>query len=48
MLRRGEGGLSAQDLEKARLSFERLQPATAQRVVRFYQVRQAAAGMRIS
>jgi uncharacterized protein (DUF2336 family) len=44
ILRRGEGGLSAQDLEKARISFERLQPATAQRVVRFYQVRQAATG----
>jgi len=42
MLRRADSGISAQDLEKARLSFERLQPATAQRVVRFYQVRQAA------
>jgi len=42
ILCRGDSGLSLQDLENARLSFEKLQPATAQRVVRFYQVRQAA------
>jgi uncharacterized protein (DUF2336 family) len=39
-MRRGEGGLSAQDAEVANQHFSRLQPATAQRVVRFYQVRQ--------
>jgi uncharacterized protein (DUF2336 family) len=41
-LRGGEGGLSPQALEKAFQHFERLQAATAKRVVRFYQVRQAA------
>ena len=41
LLRKGEGGLSAQDAEIAHQHFNRLQPATAQRVVRFYQVRQS-------
>ena len=41
-LRRGTGGLSPHDIEAARQSFERLQPATAQRVVRFYNERRAA------
>ena len=41
LMRRGEGGLSAQDAEIANQHFKRLQPATAQRVVRFYQVRQS-------
>jgi uncharacterized protein (DUF2336 family) len=35
-------GSSPQDLEAAQKNFERLQVATAQRVVRFYQVRQSA------
>jgi uncharacterized protein (DUF2336 family) len=38
-LRRGEGGLPPQAAETAHQNFDRLQPATAQRVVRFYQVR---------
>lgn len=41
-LRAGDAGNSPQALEKAREHFERLQAATAQRVVRFYQVRHAA------
>jgi uncharacterized protein (DUF2336 family) len=36
-------GFSQVDLDRIRQSFERLQVATAQRVVRFYQVRQGAA-----
>ena len=40
--RAGEAGVSAPALEKAYQHFERLQAATAKRVVRFYQVRQAA------
>jgi uncharacterized protein (DUF2336 family) len=36
-------GLSQADLDRVRQSFERLQVNTAQRVVRFYQVRQGAA-----
>jgi uncharacterized protein (DUF2336 family) len=40
--RAGEAGISAPALEKAYQHFERLQAATAKRVVRFYQVRQAA------
>jgi uncharacterized protein (DUF2336 family) len=40
--RAGEGGLSPQAIEKAYQHFERLQIATAKRVVRFYQVRQTA------
>lgn len=39
LLRRGEGGLSAPDTDAAHQNFDRLQAATAQRVVRFYQVR---------
>jgi uncharacterized protein (DUF2336 family) len=46
-LRAGDAGPSPQALEKAYQHFERLQAATAQRVVRFYQVR-AAAGEKIS
>jgi uncharacterized protein (DUF2336 family) len=42
-LRRGEGGLNAHAIETAYQHFYRLQLATAQRVVRFYQVRHAAA-----
>jgi uncharacterized protein (DUF2336 family) len=41
-LRAGQAGVSPQALEKAYQHFERLQAATAKRVVRFYQVRQAA------
>jgi hypothetical protein len=40
--RAGDGGLSPNAIEKAYQHFERLQIATARRVVRFYQVRQAA------
>jgi len=36
------GGLSGQDLECAKDNFDKLQPAKAQRVVRFYKVRQTA------
>jgi hypothetical protein len=36
------GSLSRQAVETARKHFERLQPTTAQRVVRFYQVRHAS------
>jgi Uncharacterised protein conserved in bacteria (DUF2336) len=43
ILRRGTGGLSSHAIEAARLSFERLQTATAQRAVRFYNQRHAAA-----
>jgi hypothetical protein len=38
-LRRGEGGLPPQTAETAHVHFDRLQASTAQRVVRFYQVR---------
>jgi uncharacterized protein (DUF2336 family) len=41
-LRAGDAGVSAPALEKAYQHYERLQEATAKRVVRFYQVRQAA------
>jgi uncharacterized protein (DUF2336 family) len=41
-LRRGEGGLPYAAAETARVHFERLQPATAKRVVRFYQVRRSS------
>jgi uncharacterized protein (DUF2336 family) len=40
--RAGESGISATALEKAYQHYERLQAATAKRVVRFYQVRQVA------
>jgi uncharacterized protein (DUF2336 family) len=43
-LRAGETGVSPPALEKALQHFERLQIATAKRVLRFYQVRQAAGG----
>lgn len=42
ILRRGAAGLSSHAIEAAHRSFERLQPATAQRVVRFYNERHAA------
>jgi len=41
-LRRGEGGLAPQALAEAYQHFDRLQIATARRVVRFYQVRQTS------
>jgi uncharacterized protein (DUF2336 family) len=41
-LRRGESGLPPQTAETARVHFDRLQAATARRVVRFFQVRHAA------
>jgi hypothetical protein len=44
-LRSGEAGLSAQSMATAYQHFERLQPATAKRVVRFYQARHAAREM---
>jgi uncharacterized protein (DUF2336 family) len=43
ILRQGIGLLAPQAMEAARASFERLQPATAQAVVRFYNERHAAA-----
>jgi|SRR5262245_12143520 len=42
LLQAGGAGISDQDLAGAKDNFEKLQPATAQRVVRFYQVRQTA------
>jgi uncharacterized protein (DUF2336 family) len=41
-LRHGQGGLSAPQADTARRNFEQLQPASAQRLVRFYQVRHAS------
>jgi uncharacterized protein (DUF2336 family) len=41
-LRRGEGGLPHTVAENARMLFEKLQTATAKRVVRFYQVRRGS------
>lgn len=41
-LRSGQGGLSQIAADVARVHFERLQVATAKRVVRFYQVRRAS------
>jgi uncharacterized protein (DUF2336 family) len=41
-LRRGQVGLAPAALDIARVHFERLQTATAKRVVRFYQVRRAS------
>ncbi|AMN40306.1 DUF2336 domain-containing protein [Rhodoplanes sp. Z2-YC6860] len=41
-MRRGEGGLPYNAAETARAHFDRLQTATAKRVVRFYQVRRAS------
>jgi uncharacterized protein (DUF2336 family) len=42
MLQSGGSGVSDQDLAVAKDNFEKLQPATAQRVIRFHQVRQNA------
>ena len=42
IIRKGEGGIAAQDIDIAQKHFDRLQTVTAQRVVRFYQVRHAA------
>lgn len=42
ILRRGPGGLPPLAIEAARRNFERLQTATAQRVIRFYNERQTA------
>ncbi len=42
LLRAGEAGLSAADLEQTLASFERLKPATAQELVRFYRLKEAA------
>jgi uncharacterized protein (DUF2336 family) len=42
LLQSTAGSLSEQDLARAKDNFEKLQPATAQRVVRFYQVRKNA------
>ena len=45
-LRSGQGGLSPVAADVARVHFERLQLATAKRVVRFYQVRRASGEIR--
>jgi uncharacterized protein (DUF2336 family) len=42
LLQSAAGSLSEQDMARAKDNFEKLQPATAQRVVRFYQVRSNA------
>ena len=42
LLRRGPTGLSPQDLEAARRSFEKLRPQTAQQVIAFYNERHSA------
>ena len=42
LMRSSAKSVSAQDLERAKDSFEKLQPATAERVARFYQTRQSA------
>ena len=44
LLQAGGSGVSDQDLSGAKDNFEKLQQATAQRVIRFYQVRQSAKG----
>jgi hypothetical protein len=41
-MRAGEAGISAADLEQNLASFERLKPATAQELVRFYRLKEAA------
>ena len=41
IMQSGRAGVSDQDAEIAKDNFEKLQPATAQRVVRFYQARKA-------
>jgi cytochrome c553 len=43
LMQSAAGSLSEQDMAKAKDNFEKLQPSTAQRVVRFYQVRKNAA-----
>ena len=48
MLRAGGRGMSAQDLDRALYSYERLRTATAQRVVRFYQMRQQSQTARVA
>jgi len=42
IMRKGEAGVAALDINAAQRSFERLQPETAQRVIRFYNERHAA------
>jgi uncharacterized protein (DUF2336 family) len=42
LMRAGDGGLSAAALEQNLASFERLKPATAQELVRFYRLKEAA------
>lgn len=42
LMRAGAQGLSAADLEQNLASFERLKPATAQELVRFYRLKEAA------
>lgn len=42
LMRAGEAGLSAADLEQNLAGFERLKPATAQELVRFYRLKEAA------
>jgi uncharacterized protein (DUF2336 family) len=42
LMRAGDAGLSAADLEQNLASFERLKPATAQELVRFYRLKEAA------
>jgi uncharacterized protein (DUF2336 family) len=42
LMRAGEAGISASDLDQNLASFERLKPATAQELVRFYRLKEAA------
>lgn len=42
LLRAGDAGLSAADMDQNLASFERLKPATAQELVRFYRLKEAA------
>ena len=48
MARPGGKGASSQALDAAYSNFERLSPATAQRVVRFWQVRRPEAALEAS
>jgi hypothetical protein len=41
-LRWADGGLTQEAIDKAHIDFEALKPATAQRIMRFYQIRQGA------
>jgi hypothetical protein len=43
LMKATDRGISAQDLDQALMSYTRLQPATAQRVLSFYQTRQRCA-----